>query len=60
MLYVVYVNNEGFICTFNKATNSYTTTKDIDVADFNDKFEDAQSTAEFYKGVVLAFKEKDD
>ena len=56
MLYVVYLNNKGFICTFNKLANSYTTTQDIDDADFNNALEVAQSTAEFFGGIVLTFK----
>lgn len=59
MLHVVYINHVGFIDTFDKTTKSYTTTKNIDVADFSGTFEEAQSTAEFFNGVVLSMKEEE-
>ena len=60
MIYAVYINDKGFINTFDKTKNTYSTTRDIFDADFNSKLEHAQDTAEFFGGTILAYDDKDD
>jgi hypothetical protein len=55
MIYVVYINNKGFIDTFDKTKNTYKTTTNIEDAYFSRKAERVKSVADFFGGVVLSF-----
>ena len=58
MLYVVYVNNKGFICTFDKMEATYTTTKDIYEADYSTSFEEAKLITDVFSGEILCLREE--
>lgn len=52
-LYTVFIENEGFISTFNKLTNEYTTSLNLMDTDYNVELRDVESIAKFFNGKVF-------
>ena len=56
MLYLVYIDNKGFISTFDKMSNSFTTTLDFNEVDYSSTEKVAIDIAEFFNGIVMSIK----